>query len=499
PKALRERVALAAEAPQTYWYDHPVPVGVEMEKNEVVYGLSGLERAMAFEKERGAIPRDARLSCVLSVSVTHTGLHEIARACVEQMLGELPGCRHLRVYAMSESDTTRMVNEVIVPAASHYLGVKDAGILREIIGVDGEYGKHYSFLKAISAIWQVLVDPRIRATFKIDLDQVFPQRELVRETGLSALEHLKTGLWGAEGLDHKGQRVELGMIAGALVNQKDIEQGLFTPDVSFPSMDIRGDQWVFYSVLPQALSTEAEMMTRYDSDFLDGKSRCIQRVHVTGGTSGILVESLRRHRPFTPTFIGRAEDQAYLLSVLGQNREIGLRYVHKDGLIMRHDKEGFAWEAMRSASTGKEVGDYVRTLLFSYYARALPLSVEEVKDYIDPFTGCFVSRIPFTLVYLRLALRGALYFADGKRKHGLELLRMAAARLGPLMADLSGGVRVLADRYERERRGWHILFDTLDELEEGVRNGDPRAIRFREKAETIIRKCEIVPVAADMG
>ncbi len=91
--------------------------------------------------------------------------------------------------------------------------------------MDGAYGRHYTFLKAVTALWQVLVDPDVRGTFKIDLDQVFPQAELVAETGASAFEHLETPLWGALGVDPDGRELELGMIAGALVNERDIGRG----------------------------------------------------------------------------------------------------------------------------------------------------------------------------------------------------------------------------------------------------------------------------------
>ena len=163
----------------------------------------------------------------------------------------------------------------------------------------------------------------------------------MEQSGSSAFEHFKTDLWGASGFDSKGAPIELGMIAGALVNERDIDKSLFTPDVLFPEKRISFDEYIFLSSLPQALSTEAEMMTRYTDDDLDGKKKCIQRVHVTGGTNGILVESLRKYRPFTPSFIGRAEDQSYILSALFRQKE-DLAYAHKDGLIMRHDKEGFA-------------------------------------------------------------------------------------------------------------------------------------------------------------
>ena len=55
----------------------------------------------------------------------------------------------------------------------------------------------------------------------------------------------------------------LGLILGAravlaLVNERDIGQGLFTPDVSFPSGPLTPDEYVFFSRLPQALFHAAD-------------------------------------------------------------------------------------------------------------------------------------------------------------------------------------------------------------------------------------------------
>jgi hypothetical protein len=488
---LKQRLKEIKDENQVYWYDHPIPAGVAPDKNEVIYGLKGLNDAVAFEKERGTVEKDAKVHCVLSVSVTHEGLQDVAKACLEEMFKDINGLHHLRVYALTESDTLRLVNEILVPAAGHFFGLEDDGLLNEIIGVDGEYGRHYSLLKAIAAFWQVLLDPCIKATFKIDLDQVFPQQELVNESGLSALDHFKTPLWGAQGEDGDGNRVELGMIAGALVNREDISRSLFTPDVIFPDEFIKGDEWIFFSRLPQALSTEAEMMTRYENGLLDGQDRCIQRIHVTGGTCGILVGSLRRHRPFTPGFIGRAEDQAYILSVLFQESTGNLRYVHKDGLIMRHDKEDFAIEAIESALTGKLIGDYVRVLMFSHYAGALPWPVEKTKGCVDPFTGCFVSHIPFTVVYLRLALQGALSFNEGKPGDGFELLQMGTNRLHGIIKELSSRPDSLKNRYLAEKKAWNLYYDILDGIENGLKEGDPFALDMSEKAKKLIKDCEI--------
>ncbi|HUU37585.1 MAG TPA: hypothetical protein VMW46_05205 [Candidatus Desulfaltia sp.] len=486
----KERPSGTRQEPQLFWYDHPIPVGLEPGKNEVLYGLKGLDKALEFERERGHIPRGSRPVCVLSVSVTHRGLRGLARSFIQEELARSGGLKMIDLYAFTEADTRRIVARILGPAGAHYLRRKDTERLLGVFGVDGEYGRHYSFLKAIAAFWKVLIDPRIKATFKIDLDQVFPQKELVAETGCSAFEHFRTPLWGAQGLDAQGRPVELGMIAGALVNAKDIDRSLFSCDVPFPDHEPSFDEFIFFSFLPQALSTEAEMMARYDRDDLDGQRACLQRIHVTGGTNGILVDSLRRHRPFTPSFVGRAEDQAYILSAL-LNPGIKLAYVHKDGLIMRHDKEAFAQEAMASAFVGKLIGDYIRIITFSAYARALTDNIRELKETIDPFTGCFVSFIPATVVYLRFAFKAASFFALGKNVQGVQFIKDGAARLRKALDFARGKDSPLEQTYVQERTGWDLFYETLSVVEDAIATKDEFALDLQKKARAIINSCAI--------
>jgi hypothetical protein len=231
---LRGKLSAVVDESQIYWYDHPVQIGVEAGKNEILYGLKGLQCALEFERAHGNAKDSDQLTFVLSVSVTHNGLHDIARQYISEELQRDQSLPGLNVFVFTETDTQQLVEHILAPAAKHYLGEEAIEKFR-IFGVDGEYGRHYTFLKAITAFWQVLIDPQISATFKIDLDQVFPQEELLRATGKSAFEHLKTPLWGASGLDADKQSVELGLIAGALVNESDINRDLFTADVPLPA------------------------------------------------------------------------------------------------------------------------------------------------------------------------------------------------------------------------------------------------------------------------
>jgi hypothetical protein len=243
-------------------------------------------------------------------------------------------------------------------------------------------------------------------------------------------------------------------------------------------------------MLPQALSTEAEMMTRYSAPTLDGKKTCIQRVHVTGGTNGILISSLRHHRPFTPSFFGRAEDQAYIFSVYPKPGA-KLAYAHKDGLIMRHDKNAFAQEAIQSAHIGKLLGDYVRILHFSAYGSVLDDNLSRLKDSFDPFTGCFISKIPATVVYLRFSLKAASFFAGDQDKQGLEFISHGAKRIATALEFVQGENSSFKQQLEKERLGWNLYYDLLGALEEALSKKDGFALELQEKAEKIVGGCYI--------
>ena len=487
-EAIKEPLRKVMDEPQLYWFDHPIQLCCNPEQNEVLYGLTELDRAIDFEKSQGNMSDDSKLTCILSISVTHRGLSAIAGKCLTADIEQSGGFQHLDVFAFAEADVRNMVKNILSPAANGYLNAIDAERLLDVIGVDGEYGRHYSFLKAVAAFWQVLIQPEKKAIFKIDLDQAFPQRKLVAQTGATAFEHFKTGLWGACGVDTSGREVDFGMIAGALVDEKDIENSLYTPDVGIPHRSLSPDEFIFFSQLPQALSTEAEMMARYNSSNLDGHTQCIQRIHITGGTNGILIDRLFRYKPFTPSFIGRAEDQAYLLSVL-THTEPRLAYVHKDGLIMRHDKEAFAQDAIKAAQTGKIIGDYIRTLYFSAYGRLITEDISTVKDILDPFTGCFISRIPITVVSLRFALKAATLFAAGKTSQGVELITGGTPRLLEAFEFIRNDGLRMRQQLEKERRGWHLYYDTLSALHKALAENDALAVSLKDKAEKIVARC----------
>ena len=148
---------------------------------------------------------------------------------------------------------------------------------------------------------------------------------------------------------------------------------------------------------------------------------------------------------------------------------------------------------------GRFVGDLVRTLYFSHYVQALPWSVDEIKQTIDPFTGCFASHIPTTLVALRLTLRVGELLANGAgaaRAEALELMEMAADRLDPLIEQLSETPQALAEELAEQRAGWNVFYDLLDAVERALAEGDPEALALRDAALRVVQSCRINAGAA---
>jgi len=475
---------------QQFWYDHPIQIGTPEEANEILYGLKNLNESLTLEKERGAMEKDQRADVVISMSVTHPSLQKIAGTYLREELLKMDELSNINIFGFTESDAVKLINEIFIPMAQKFFPERDYSGLREVFGVDGEYGRHYSFLKAIAPLWKGVINEKTKATFKIDLDQVFPQEDLIRETGKSAFELLSFPLWGGYGYDSDDNKVEMGMIAGALVNENDIAKGLFTPDVPLAPIEQEADGIFFPTIIPQALSTEAEMMTQYNNEPLNGIDTALQRIHVTGGTNGIRVDSLLKYRPFTPSFIGRAEDQCYILSILHHSdNDSYLRYVHRDGLFMRHDKENFAQEAIKAAKTGKIVGDYIRMIYFTRYAHALPYDFSELRDELLPFTGSFITDIPVTLNVMRLIMKSAYLYENGEPEESMKLLDLGSERLKETLEDEKNSIEGIAEAFQKEKNAWDLYYDIMEKLLEETDDED--VVKWKERAKEIIEACNV--------
>jgi len=482
PDEIKDALPPIMEEEQLYWFDHPVQIGEIQEKNEIIYGLNGLSQALAYEKKIGTVEENSTLDVILSVSVTHKGLQKLAAPYLKYELSMCKSIKDLNIYVFTEDDCIRLLESYSANSKS----------ISEYFGVDGKYGRHYNFLKAVNALWKTTVNPRLKGTFKIDLDQIFPQDKLHQYTGKSAFQHFQSPIWGALGKDQDGNAVDLSMIAGALVNESDIENSLYTPDVSIPDLNAPVSDLVFFKHLSMSLSTRGELMTRYGADKdINGEDRVISRIHVTGGTNGILIDSLMRYRPFTPSFIGRAEDQAYILSVLHSKKEPLLRYYHEDGLIMRHDKQAFAGESIKAAKDGTYIADIMRILYYTYYAEALEGGVQKTKEGTFPFTGSYISEFPLTLSYMRLVFKLLEMYEEGLTERADEMLKLGESRLQPLINKLSEK-NFLIDDYNAEKKQWDLFYDEIESLKLSIMNENEIALRKRDKIRKIFRECHLI-------
>ena len=120
---LKQHLRNMMDEEQKYWYDHPIPIGTEPGKNEVLYGLSGLSEMLEFEKSRGNAESKEKLDCLLSVSVTHSGLHKIAKEYLNNEIYNSNNINKLNIYIFTENETQKITNEIIIPIAKKYLDV----------------------------------------------------------------------------------------------------------------------------------------------------------------------------------------------------------------------------------------------------------------------------------------------------------------------------------------------------------------------------------------
>ena len=145
---FQSQLAEAADDPQLYWYDHPIPIGIAEESNEILYGLKHLNLAVEFERQQQPDITD-KVNCVLSVSVTHERLQTLGKSYLKQVLAASEPLDQLNIFAFTETDTNSLIEKVLLPILEHSSLGDDAKAMLSVFGVDGRYGRHYSFLKAI--------------------------------------------------------------------------------------------------------------------------------------------------------------------------------------------------------------------------------------------------------------------------------------------------------------------------------------------------------------
>ena len=483
---LKAELARIMQEPQRYWYDHVIEIGVKPDKNPLLHLLRGLDDIASRARTVGSTGTDGKLACVLSVSGTHPRLQSIAREYVTHELAHTAKLAHLRICVVTEADARRLIDEVLAPAATHYLDRHDAADALSVFGVEGEGGRTYNFLKAIAAFWQVLIDPQIKATFSIGQEQAFPATDSTTQAGMSPLAQLSTPLWGAYGIAVGGHPVELGMLAGMAAGRDDSD----TSAVPYPDPVHTPEQLVASHHLTRALTSEAEKLAA-DSGRSDNE-RCMQRTHIPASGNGILLDHLRRYRPFAPSFIGRGAAAAFGLMAIARPGT-RLACLQRSELLLHAAVPQPLLEDSETAPGDTLLSDYLQTLYLSAYAQMLTGGrPDRIKGALDPFTSGYISNLPVTTTYLHFALHAESLFTAGHTTLATQFVVRGAVRLHAALDFSSGRQAPLRQTAERERSGWDLFYTTLATLEKALHEGDDFAFDLRARARTLIESFTLV-------
>ena len=90
-----------------------------------------------------------------------------------------------------------------------------------------------------------------------------------------------------------------------------------------------------------------------------------------------------------------------------------------------------------------------------------------------------------------------LAIGDGQaRAEALDLMKMAAERLDPLIGRLRETPLALTDELAEQRAGWDLFYDVLSALEKALGEGDPKAFALRDAARRVVQACRIEPGGA---
>ncbi len=516
-KSLKSVIGL----PVDWYFDHPIEMATTrdaLHASEFIFCLRSLEETFRAEIEiektacKDHIREGDKVPLYVSISPTHGGMNlgSVAREVLKCQYaaavknGILPELKIVEPYLYSQVDVRHLINDVLVPAAKRYFSEipdKEVEGYLSFFGVEGYYAMHYNFLKAFGSLAKFM-NPRVKAVIKIDTDQSFPAERFYRETGSCWLEAFTLPTLGALARDQNERDIYLGCFAGSLTNLNELvdKDDLFLPDISIPDVPEsipEGEAGVFYQGLLQSLITRGEAFPP------EVQWRALKvlneypymRTFVTGGTTGFLIEALERYAPFVDAHVHRAEDQAFLLSVLfDQDDGNLLRYLYFPGLHMIHEKESFASESIKIAEPYKKIYDLERIWNFSHLARALceikGWDFEDVRKTLNFFTASFIQPFPGLLALTRFVLSVA--GKGGRNREDIIYQKEGLKRLSKIAFSQERYYRDTKTRVANQIKAWRFYYDLMIKLREGAKARDPFALALKRKADEINNNCKLI-------
>ncbi|NVM23301.1 MAG: hypothetical protein HWN68_16145, partial [Desulfobacterales bacterium] len=521
PEWAEKSLKSVMESPVDWYFDHPMEMATTrdaLHASEFILCLRRLEETFRAEIQiERAVRKDHiregdKVPLYISISPTHEGMRlgSAAREVLKCQYaaavksGILPELKIVEPYLYSETDVNRLVKDILLPAAKRYfpeIPDKEIDGYLSFFGVEGYYAMHYNFLKAFGSLAKFM-NPRVKAVIKIDTDQSFPAERFYRETGLCWLESFTLPTLGALAQDQNERDIYLGCFAGSLTNLNELidKDDLFLPDISIPDVPEsipEGEAGVFYQGLVQSLITRGEA---FPPEVQWRALRILNeypymRTFVTGGTTGFLIEALERYAPFVDSRVHRAEDQAFLLSVLFDQYDGNLlRYLYFPGLHMIHEKGFFVSESIKMAEPYKKIHDLERIWNFSYLARALceikGWDFEDVRKTLNFFTASFIQPFPGLLALTRFVLSVA---GEGARnREDIIYQKEGLRRLSKIAFSQERYYRDTKTRVAEQIKAWRFYYDLMIKLRESAKKRDPFALALKRKASEINNNCRLI-------
>jgi hypothetical protein len=492
--------------------------GDALHASEFIFCLRRLEETFRAEVEiekaarKDHIREGDKVPLYISISPTYGGMNlgSVGREVLKCQYtaavksGILPELKFVEPYLYSQTEVKHLIKDVLVPAAKRYfpeMPDKEIEGYLSFFGVEGHYAMHYNFLKAFGSLAKFM-NPRVKAVIKIDTDQSFPADRFYRETGSCWLESFTIPTIGALARDRNERNIYLGCFAGSLTNLNELidKDDLFLPDIAIPDVPEsipEGEAGVFYQGLLQSLITRGEAFPPE----VQWKALKIlneypyMRTFVTGGTTGFLVDALERYAPFVDAHVHRAEDQAFLLSVLFDQYDGNLlRYVYFPGLHMIHEKESVASESIKIAEPYKKIYDLERIWTFSHLARALceikGWNFEDVRKTLNFFTASFIQPFPGLLALTRFVLSVA--GKGGRNREDIIYQKEGLRRLSKIAFSQERYYRDTKTRVAKQIKAWRFYYDLMIRLRESAEKRDPFALALKTKASEINNNCKLI-------
>ena len=76
-------------------------------------------------------------------------------------------------------------------------------------------------------------------------------------------------------------------------------------------------------------------------------------------------------------------------------------------------------------------------------------------------------------------------------EQGLEFVKMGSRRITDAIDFVQGENSMLKQRYQNERLGWNLYYDTLEAVEDALKHEEGFALDLRKKAQRIIDQCAV--------